>query len=68
MASSPWSPIPRCLYKVTSIYAPKNGFGVLWNDLALGIQWPIAESEALLSAKDKVLPRLADLPAYFTYK
>lgn len=60
-------PNTEVLYKVTNVYAPKNDFGLLWNDPALSIDWPIAEKDALLSAKDKVHPRLADLPTYFTY-
>jgi dTDP-4-dehydrorhamnose 3,5-epimerase len=39
----------------------------LWNDPALGIDWGLDSAEPVLSAKDKTLPTLADLPAYFTY-
>jgi dTDP-4-dehydrorhamnose 3,5-epimerase len=58
-------PDTEVLYKVTASYSPKHDLGLLWNDPALGIAWPIAEADAILSAKDKVQPRLADLPAYF---
>jgi len=53
------------LYKVTNYYSPQHDFGLLWNDPALAIAWPLDGAEALLSAKDKVQPRLADLPVYF---
>ena len=53
------------LYKVTNYYSPEHDLGLLWNDPALGIAWPVSEADAILSAKDKVQPRLADLPAYF---
>ncbi|MGE4062300.1 MAG: dTDP-4-dehydrorhamnose 3,5-epimerase [Rhodospirillaceae bacterium] len=53
------------LYKVTNYYSPAHDLGLLWNDPALGIAWPVSESAAILSEKDKVQPRLADLPAYF---
>jgi dTDP-4-dehydrorhamnose 3,5-epimerase len=58
-------PDTEVLYKVTNYYAPEHDLGLLWNDPALGIAWPVAEADAILSAKDKVQPRLADLPAYF---
>ena len=53
------------LYKVTNYYSPQHDLGLLWNDPALAIAWPVTEADAILSAKDKVQPRLADLPAYF---
>jgi dTDP-4-dehydrorhamnose 3,5-epimerase len=53
-------------YKVTDYYSPANDGGMLWNDPAIGIDWPeVADAEAL-SPKDKVQPRLADLPVLFT--
>lgn len=58
-------PDTEVLYKVTNYYSPEHDLGVLWNDPALGIAWPIGEADAILSAKDKVQPRFADLPAYF---
>lgn len=58
-------PDTEVLYKVTNYYAPQHDLGLLWNDPALGIAWPVSEANAILSAKDKVQPRLADLPAYF---
>lgn len=58
-------PNTEVLYKVTNYYAPQHDLGLLWNDPALGIAWPVSETDAVLSAKDKAQPRLADLPAYF---
>ena len=46
-------------YKCTDYYDPKSEAGVVWNDPQLGIEWPI--SEPTLSAKDRLLPRLAEL-------
>jgi dTDP-4-dehydrorhamnose 3,5-epimerase len=46
-------------YKCTAPYSALDEVGVLWNDPALGIPWPVAAP--LLSAKDAVLPRLADI-------
>lgn len=58
-------PDTEVLYKVTNYYSPAHDLGLLWSDPALGIAWPVAEADAILSAKDKVQPRFADLPAYF---
>ena len=49
------------VYKCTDMYAPEQEGSVLWNDPAIGIDWPV--DEPLLSAKDKVGTLLADLPA-----
>lgn len=41
------------LYKCTDFYDPSSEQSLLWNDPAIGIEWPIdAGSEVLLSAKD----------------
>ena len=49
-------------YKVDGDYAPQTEGGVIWNDPDLAIDWPVSPDQAVLSAKDLVLPRLADLP------
>jgi dTDP-4-dehydrorhamnose 3,5-epimerase len=55
------------MYKCTDFYHPQDDRGVLWNDPAIGIQWPL--TDPLLSDKDRKLKPLAeippeDLPAY----
>lgn len=47
------------LYKCTDFYDPDDEGGILWNDPALGIEWPIAEG--IVSGKDGKLPVLAAL-------
>jgi dTDP-4-dehydrorhamnose 3,5-epimerase len=54
------------IYKVTAPYDKAAERGVIWDDSALAIPWPIAAGEALLSDKDLVLPRLADCPDWFS--
>src|SRR5580698_7872573 len=39
-------------YKVTDYYSPAGERTILWNDAKIGIEWPVAESEAVLSEKD----------------
>ena len=49
------------VYKCTNLYEPSQEGSVLWNDPDIGIEWPV--EEPLLSQKDAVGQRLADLPA-----
>ena len=53
------------LYKVTACYAPDHDTGVAWDDPDLGIAWPVAADDAILSERDRRLPRLADHPELF---
>lgn len=41
------------LYKTTDYYAPQFERSILWNDPAIGIEWPI-DGEPVLSNKDKI--------------
>lgn len=54
-------------YKVTNYYSPDDDGGILWNDPAIGIEWPVPAQEPVLSVKDQGLPLLKDLPAQFHY-
>jgi dTDP-4-dehydrorhamnose 3,5-epimerase len=58
-------PNTEVIYKVTNYYSPEHDRGLLWNDPELGIAWPLAETEAILSDKDKKQPRFCELPRYF---
>ena len=40
-------------YKVDNKYAPQAEASILYHDETLGIDWPLAESQMLLSAKDR---------------
>lgn len=53
------------IYKVSDYYSPDHDKGLLWNDPALGIQWPVPAKEALLSERDRAHPRLAELESPF---
>jgi dTDP-4-dehydrorhamnose 3,5-epimerase len=58
-------PDTEVFYKVTDYYAPEAEGGVLWNDPALAIVWPLDGSAAILSDKDVQLPPLRDLASPF---
>jgi len=53
------------IYKVTDIYDRASERGVIWNDPDLALPWPVSEAVAVLSDKDRTLPRWADAPALF---
>lgn len=55
-------------YKLSGTYAPELSSGLLWNDPDLGIDWPIKEAEAVLSDKDRIYPRLRNMPDIFHYQ
>jgi dTDP-4-dehydrorhamnose 3,5-epimerase len=45
-------------YKVDAAYARAAEGGIIWNDPAIGIDWPIGAAEAILSDRDRGLPEL----------
>lgn len=50
-------------YKCTTYYAPQHERTLLWNDPALGIDWPPV-GEVQLSEKDRLAPVLANAETY----
>jgi len=60
-------PDTEITYKVSAYYAPKHDFGLLWNDPALDIDWPIDPKTVITSERDRKHPSLVDLPRYFEY-
>jgi dTDP-4-dehydrorhamnose 3,5-epimerase len=55
------------VYKCTQEYSGAHDGGVKWDDPALGIPWPIAPADAIVSDKDRHLPSLADCDHGFVY-
>ena len=39
-------------YKVDNVYAPQAEASIRYNDETIGIDWPVAEEQMLLSPKD----------------
>lgn len=60
--------VPDCIvaYKVDEFYSPEHDGGILWNDPALGIDWPT--SAPILSDKDTKHPTLAEADLNFVYE
>ncbi|WP_046216460.1 dTDP-4-dehydrorhamnose 3,5-epimerase [Paenibacillus wulumuqiensis] len=56
-------PNTQVLYKVDEYYSPEHDRGILWNDPALGIDWPI--DKPILSDKDTRHPLLKDADINF---
>ena len=50
-------------YKATQLYAPAFERSILWNDPAIGVDWPL-DGEPTLSEKDKAGSLLADAETY----
>jgi len=53
------------IYKTTNYYSPEHDRGVLWKDPDLRIEWPVSEEAAVLSSKDRCLPRLCEIVSPF---
>jgi dTDP-4-dehydrorhamnose 3,5-epimerase len=61
-------PETEVLYKVTDYYAPECEFGLAWDDPDLGVSWPVDATKAILSDKDRALPKLAELAPMFQFQ
>lgn len=53
------------LYKVSATWNSASEAGLRWDDRDLGISWPISQSEALLSERDKTWPSFAEFVTPF---
>jgi dTDP-4-dehydrorhamnose 3,5-epimerase len=61
-------PETEILYKVDAPYNRDADRALRWNDPVLDIDWGVAESDAILSDKDRAAPLLADLPPAFRWE
>jgi dTDP-4-dehydrorhamnose 3,5-epimerase len=63
------SEIAEFQYKCSDFYTPEEERGILWNDPSIAIDWPMPETEPVLSDRDLGWPLLedtadADLPRF----
>ncbi|MGC1303132.1 MAG: dTDP-4-dehydrorhamnose 3,5-epimerase [Caulobacteraceae bacterium] len=47
-------------YKVTDFYSAQHDGAIAFDDPDIGVDWPVARANAVLSAKDQGAPRLKD--------
>jgi dTDP-4-dehydrorhamnose 3,5-epimerase len=52
------------LYKCTASYEPAHEHSLLWNDPAVGIEWPLEGIEPQLSGKDRAGSPLSEIEAF----
>ena len=52
-------------YKVSRPYSPTHDRGIMFDDPAIAIEWPIAADKLILSEKDRSAPLLADVVSGF---
>ena len=61
------SDVAEVLYKATDFYAPQHERSILWNDPAIGIEWPMhmmGDTDVILSQKDQVGTLLQDAEVF----
>ena len=52
------------LYKCTAPYAPASEHTLAWDDPAVGIEWPVADLDPIISEKDAEGQALADVMSF----
>jgi dTDP-4-dehydrorhamnose 3,5-epimerase len=52
------------LYKCTAPYAPQSEHTLAWDDPAVGIEWPVAGLDPIISDKDAAGLSLAQVPVF----
>lgn len=62
------TPDTRVFYKVDQYYSAAHDAGLFWNDLDIGIEWPVTAAHAVLSDKDSRLPAFADFRSPFAFQ
>ena len=58
------SDMAEFLYKTTDYYAPEYERSIVWNDSTIGVEWPVALNELVLSAKDQEKKFLGDVKVF----
>ena len=54
-------------YKCDNYYTPEAEGAIRWNDATLAIDWKVADSEVVVSAKDKANPLFEECERLFDY-
>jgi dTDP-4-dehydrorhamnose 3,5-epimerase len=62
------SEVADVLYKQTGYYDPELERGIVWNDPDVGIEWPLAQEELIVSERDAAAPRLREIASELPFK
>ena len=54
-------------YKVSDYYAPQHEIGIRWDDPDIGVPWPMASADLILSDRDRRHPLLKEFSSPFEY-
>jgi dTDP-4-dehydrorhamnose 3,5-epimerase len=60
-------PNTEVMYKTTDYYSPQDDAGIAWDDPELAIDWTLTRADAVVSDKDAMLPRLAEIASPFAW-
>jgi dTDP-4-dehydrorhamnose 3,5-epimerase len=55
------------LYKVSKFYVPTSDSGLRFDDERIGVKWPYAAADLIISQKDRNLPLLKDFVSPYGY-
>jgi dTDP-4-dehydrorhamnose 3,5-epimerase len=61
-------PNTEVLYKVSAPYSPQHDRAIRFDDPAIGVEWPLAGREAILSDKDRNARLLSEAEPAFRYE
>ncbi|EFK97250.1 dTDP-4-dehydrorhamnose 3,5-epimerase, partial [sediment metagenome] len=53
------------IYKISGVYSPQDEAGIIWNDVDLGIEWPM--ETPIVSGKDGRWPAFKEADIKFEY-
>jgi len=62
------SEVADVLYKQSAYYDPQVERGIAWDDPDIGIRWPLAQHELVVSERDAAAPRLSDIAAELPFE
>lgn len=60
-------PDTEVAYKVSAPYSSAHDRSIRFDDPRIGVEWPVAASDIILSAKDAAAPMLANVETGFVY-
>lgn len=62
------SDVADVMYKQSNYYADETERGIAYNDLEIGIAWPLPTEELLPSERDATAPRLSEIAAELPFR